>query len=65
GFRTGIVTNSWLDDTGGRSRTAALLRRLRPRFQLLLESCRLGICKPDPGIYSRALELLQARPEEV
>ncbi|NWS23919.1 HYES hydrolase, partial [Polioptila caerulea] len=65
GFRTGVLTNSWVDDTAGRAPTAALLQRLRPHFDLVLESCRIGIRKPDPGIYSRALEELRARPEEV
>ncbi|NXU46865.1 HYES hydrolase, partial [Drymodes brunneopygia] len=62
GFRTGILTDSWLDDGAGRSLTAALLGRLRRRFDVVLESCRIGMHKPDPGIFSRALEELQARP---
>ncbi|NWI36221.1 HYES hydrolase, partial [Picathartes gymnocephalus] len=65
GFRTGVLTNSWLDDGAGRSRTAALLERLRRRFHAVLESCRIGMCKPDPGIYSHALQALQAQPQEV
>ncbi|NXO46533.1 HYES hydrolase, partial [Locustella ochotensis] len=65
GFRTGVLTNSWLDDGSGRFLAAALLQRLRRRFHAVLESCRLGSCKPDPGIYSRALEELQAQPQEV
>ncbi|NXD04373.1 HYES hydrolase, partial [Certhia familiaris] len=65
GFLTGILTNSWLDDGSGRSLTAALLQRIRPHMDLVLESCRIGISKPDPGIYSHALEALQARPQEV
>ncbi|NXY24637.1 HYES hydrolase, partial [Atrichornis clamosus] len=65
GFRIGILTNSWLDDSDGRLRTAALLERLRRRFHAVLESCRIGMSKPDPGIYSYALQVLQAEPEEV
>ncbi|NXT62733.1 HYES hydrolase, partial [Chaetops frenatus] len=65
GFRTGILTNNWVDDSAGRSLTAALLERLRRRFDLVLESCRIGMRKPDPGIYSHALEALQAEPQEV
>ncbi|NXA78353.1 HYES hydrolase, partial [Thryothorus ludovicianus] len=65
GFRTCVLTNSWVDDTPGRSRAAALVRRLRPHLELLLESCRIGMRKPDPRIYSHALRELRARPEEV
>ncbi|NWT11283.1 HYES hydrolase, partial [Vireo altiloquus] len=65
GFRTCILTNHWLDDTSGRSWTASLLEKLRSRFHLILESSRIGIAKPDPGIYSRALQELQAQPQEV
>ncbi|NWR46925.1 HYES hydrolase, partial [Regulus satrapa] len=65
GFRTGLLANSWLDDGPGRSLAAALRERLRRRFDLLLESCRLGMAKPDPGIYRHALEALRARPQEV
>ncbi|NWS86932.1 HYES hydrolase, partial [Toxostoma redivivum] len=65
GFRTCILTNSWLDDGAGRGFVAALLARLRIHFDLVLESCRIGAAKPDPGIYRHALEALQARPDEV
>ncbi|NWV13424.1 HYES hydrolase, partial [Ptilonorhynchus violaceus] len=65
GVRTCILTNNWVDDTDGRSRTAALLERLRRRFDLVLESCRIGMSKPDPGIYSHALEALRVEPREV
>ncbi|XP_014118149.1 PREDICTED: bifunctional epoxide hydrolase 2, partial [Pseudopodoces humilis] len=66
GFRTCILTNSFLDDSGsGNFPPAALRRRLRSHFQLLLESCRIGMSKPDPGIYRHALEQLQAQPREV
>ncbi|NXA71223.1 HYES hydrolase, partial [Mohoua ochrocephala] len=64
-FQTCVLTNSWLDDGDGRSRTAALLERLRSRFHLVLESCRVGMAKPQPGIYSHALGALRARPQEV
>ncbi|NXB12960.1 HYES hydrolase, partial [Cnemophilus loriae] len=65
GFKTCVLTNSWVDDSDGRSLTAALLQRLGRRFDLVLESCRIGMRKPDPGIYSYALEALQAEPQEV
>ncbi|XP_031959215.1 bifunctional epoxide hydrolase 2 isoform X3 [Corvus moneduloides] len=64
GFKTCALTNNWVDDSDGRSAAAALLERLRRHFDLVLESCRIGMCQPDPGIYSYALEALQAQPQE-
>ncbi|NXE03358.1 HYES hydrolase, partial [Chaetorhynchus papuensis] len=61
GFKTCVLADSWVDDGDGRSASAALLERLRRRFDLVLESCRIGMRKPDPGIYSYALEALGAR----
>ncbi|NXI88056.1 HYES hydrolase, partial [Rhipidura dahli] len=65
GFQTCILANSWLDDGDGRSAWAALRERLRSRFHLILESCRLGMRKPDPRIYRHALEALRVQPREV
>ncbi|NXM65789.1 HYES hydrolase, partial [Serilophus lunatus] len=65
GFRICILTNSWLDDSPGRLRTAQLMDQLRRHFHLVLESCRIGMSKPDPKIYVHALEVLQAKPKEV
>ncbi|NXS12576.1 HYES hydrolase, partial [Neodrepanis coruscans] len=65
GFQTCILTNNWLDDGPGRLRTAQLLDQLRRHFHVLLESCRIGRRKPEPQIYSHALQVLQARPEQV
>ncbi|NWV86683.1 HYES hydrolase, partial [Dasyornis broadbenti] len=64
-FKTGVLTNSWVDDGDGRFLTAALLGRLRRHFDLVLESCRIGMRKPEPGIYAHALAALQAEPQEV
>ncbi|NWV59811.1 HYES hydrolase, partial [Malurus elegans] len=55
GFRTCVLTDSWVDDSAGRSGSAALLQRLRRHFDLVLESARLGMHKPDPRLYGRAL----------
>ncbi|NWI95969.1 HYES hydrolase, partial [Pitta sordida] len=65
GFQTCILTNNWVDDGAGRLRTAQLMDLLRRRFQPLLESCRIGMRKPEHGIYSHALGVLRVKPEEV
>ncbi|NXG38754.1 HYES hydrolase, partial [Dromaius novaehollandiae] len=65
GFKTCVFTNSWVDDSAGRLFTAALMNVLRRHFDLVIESCRVGMQKPEPGMYRHALEVLQAQPQEV
>ncbi|NXT25436.1 HYES hydrolase, partial [Syrrhaptes paradoxus] len=65
GFKTCVFTNNWVDDSGGRLFTATLMTLLRRHFDLVIESCRLRAQKPDPEIYTHALDVLQAKPQEV
>uniref|UniRef100_A0A8C9LGD3 Epoxide hydrolase 2 n=1 Tax=Pavo cristatus TaxID=9049 RepID=A0A8C9LGD3_PAVCR len=65
GFKTCVFTNNWVDDSVGRLFTSSLLTVLQRHFDLLIESCRVGLHKPDPRIYTYALEVLQAQPQEV
>ncbi|NXC20681.1 HYES hydrolase, partial [Corythaeola cristata] len=65
GFKTCVLTNNWVDDSSGRLFTATLLNLLRRHFDLVIESCRVGARKPDPEIYTYALDALQAKPQEV
>ncbi|NXE71407.1 HYES hydrolase, partial [Calcarius ornatus] len=65
GFRTCVLAEAWVDDSPWRSLTAALQQRLRAEFHVLLESCRIGATKTEPGAFRAALEALRARPQEV
>uniref|UniRef100_G1NVS8 Bifunctional epoxide hydrolase 2 n=1 Tax=Myotis lucifugus TaxID=59463 RepID=G1NVS8_MYOLU len=65
GFTTCILTNNWLDDSTQRSSLAQLMYELRPHFDFLIESCRIGMAKPDPQIYKFMLDTLKASPNEV
>ncbi|NXW52583.1 HYES hydrolase, partial [Nyctiprogne leucopyga] len=65
GFKTCVLTNNWVDDSAGRLFTATLMNLLHRHFDLVIESCRLGVQKPDPKIYTHALDALQAKPQEV
>ncbi|NXP44207.1 HYES hydrolase, partial [Heliornis fulica] len=65
GFKTCVLTNNWADDSAGRLFTATLMNVLRRPFELVIESCQLGVQKPDPKIYTHALDALRARPQEV
>ncbi|NXW55260.1 HYES hydrolase, partial [Eurystomus gularis] len=65
GLKTCVFTNNWVDDSSGRLFTATLMNLLHRHFDLVIESCRLGAQKPDPEIYTYALDVLQAKPQEV
>ncbi|XP_069706768.1 bifunctional epoxide hydrolase 2 isoform X2 [Phaenicophaeus curvirostris] len=65
GFKTCVLTNNCVDDSARRLFTATLVSMLRRHFDLVIESCRLGVQKPDPKIYTYALDALQVKPQEV
>ncbi|XP_066197788.1 bifunctional epoxide hydrolase 2 [Saccopteryx leptura] len=65
GFTTCILTNNWLDDSTQRSSLAQLMCELRPCFDFLIESCQIGMSKPDPQIYKYLLDTVKASPNEV
>ncbi|XP_062979809.1 bifunctional epoxide hydrolase 2 [Elgaria multicarinata webbii] len=65
GFKIAVLTDNWIDDTPDRHRTAFAFCLLRRHFDRVIESCRLGLQKPDPRIYEYALAELKAKPEEV
>ncbi|KAH1172864.1 bifunctional epoxide hydrolase 2-like [Mauremys mutica] len=65
GFRTCVLTNNWIDDGPQRRITALVNSLLRRHFDLVIESCRVGLQKPDPRIYEYALDVLKAKPQEV
>lgn len=61
GWRTGVVTNSVLE-------YSAIVDGLLPYDQLfdcLVDSCRVGVRKPDVRIFRRALDLLGLEPDRV
>ncbi|XP_075779439.1 bifunctional epoxide hydrolase 2 isoform X1 [Pelodiscus sinensis] len=65
GFKTCVLTNNWIDD-GPQKHIMALARSLlRRHFDEVIESCRIGLKKPDPQIYEYTLGLLKAKPQEV
>ncbi|XP_058406445.1 bifunctional epoxide hydrolase 2 isoform X2 [Diceros bicornis minor] len=65
GFTTCLLTNNWLDDSPQRGSMAQLLCELRPHFDFLIESCRIGMAKPEPQIYKYVLDTLKASPNEL
>ena len=59
GVRTALVSDAGADDVEAWERSP-----LRSRLDETVFSYRLGIRKPDPRIYARALQAVGARPEE-
>jgi len=59
GFAVAALTNNW--DCGPQMR--ATLEALRPEFDVFIESWRVGMRKPEPGIYSHVLAALDVTAE--
>uniref|UniRef100_S4RT25 Epoxide hydrolase 2, cytoplasmic n=1 Tax=Petromyzon marinus TaxID=7757 RepID=S4RT25_PETMA len=65
GFKTCVLTNNWVDDSAARGATSNFMSVLRRSFDLVIESCRVGLRKPDVAIYALALRQLEATPQQV
>lgn len=66
GYKTGAITNNWIDDTlsqSDRQLGSSLLGR--DLFDVVLESCKVGLRKPDFRLYQMACERLGVEPNEV
>ncbi|KAG9470907.1 hypothetical protein GDO78_016370 [Eleutherodactylus coqui] len=64
GFKTCVLTNNWVDDSPNRHHTAEIFSFLNHHFDLVIESCRIGMRKPETRIYEYALKMLKAEPQE-
>jgi putative hydrolase of the HAD superfamily len=64
GYRTACLTNNVVsrdeDPEAGRPEVDAVMAR----FDIVVESSKLGIRKPEPAFYARACELLGVEPDE-
>ena len=63
GFRIGALTNNWAQP-GSEDRPDGT-RALRGHFDSFIESCVVGLRKPDPAIYRLACDRLGVVPEQV
>lgn len=59
GLRVGALTNNWVREDAG-----AGPHRLRPHFDVVIESQAVGLRKPDPRIYELACRELGVAPPE-
>jgi putative hydrolase of the HAD superfamily len=60
GFTVGALTNNWVTDPGYDER----LEPLRAEFHGFVESCKVGMRKPEPGIYELTCRTLGITPAE-
>jgi putative hydrolase of the HAD superfamily len=60
GRRVAALTNNWVSGDAQYSR----MRELAAEFDLFIESCKVGMRKPDPRIYELALTQLGVTPPE-
>uniref|UniRef100_A0ACB8G9G0 Uncharacterized protein n=1 Tax=Sphaerodactylus townsendi TaxID=933632 RepID=A0ACB8G9G0_9SAUR len=58
GFKIAVLTNNWIDDTPLRHSTGHMLCLLQKYFDAVIESCRIGLQKPDPKIYEYTLKVI-------
>ena len=58
GVRTAALTNNWVRRSGA-SLPEPLVRELFPLFDVVVESCRAGMRKPEPRIYERVAQQLR------
>jgi len=58
GFRTACLTNNIVRDDGHHPPTRPEVDAVLARFDVVVESSKLGIRKPEPAFYERACELL-------
>jgi putative hydrolase of the HAD superfamily len=61
GLVVGALTNNWVTDPGYDERLAPL----RAEFHGFVESCKVGMRKPERGIYELACRVLDVAPESV
>ncbi|KAK6042979.1 HAD hydrolase, family IA, variant 3 [Cooperia oncophora] len=62
GIRTALMTNNFFADRA--RRTPTLPKGFEKHFDVVVESCRSGMRKPEEVIYRRVCEALKVMPEE-
>ncbi|PIO71716.1 acyl-CoA dehydrogenase protein [Teladorsagia circumcincta] len=62
GIRTALLTNNFFADRARRTPTIPI--GFEKHFDVVVESCRAGMRKPEPVIYRRICEALKVTPEE-
>jgi putative hydrolase of the HAD superfamily len=58
GFKTAALTNNW------KIKDSLSMNRLKPEFDVFIESYRVGMRKPEPAIYERVCRDLDIDPQQ-
>jgi epoxide hydrolase-like predicted phosphatase len=61
GLKVAALTNNWVSSDGQYERMTGL----RAEFDVFVESCRVGLRKPDPRIYELVCSELGVQPSQV
>jgi putative hydrolase of the HAD superfamily len=64
GYRTACLTNNVVSRDGDPEAGRPEVDAVMARFDVVVESSKLGIRKPEPTFYARACELLGVEPDE-
>jgi putative hydrolase of the HAD superfamily len=65
GYKTGLLTNNWVSfDARDEAITAEGRDEVLTLFDIIIESSRVGVRKPDPAFYELACEALDIKAEE-
>jgi putative hydrolase of the HAD superfamily len=64
-LRTGLITNNMASMTEGDEGNDTMLTVVDGLFDVVIESSKAGVRKPDPRIYELACEQLEVAPSEV
>jgi putative hydrolase of the HAD superfamily len=64
GYRTACLTNNVVSRDGDPESGRPEVDAVMARFDVVVESSKLGIRKPEPTFYARACELLGVEPDE-
>jgi putative hydrolase of the HAD superfamily len=64
-LRTGLITNNMASMTQGDEGNDTMLTVVDGLFDVIIESSKAGVRKPDPRIYEMACEELAVKPSEI
>ncbi|XP_033112128.1 bifunctional epoxide hydrolase 2-like [Anneissia japonica] len=64
GLKTCVLTNNYIDDTSSNRPHSHFMMSLKSCLDEIIESCRVGLRKPDPEIYRLTCDRLQVKPSE-
>ena len=64
GYQVGVLTNNWID-VANEQRTEEFFSFLNHHFHAVIESCKVGVRKPDQAAFKIACERLKTDPHKV